>query len=367
MYDIVVTTHPGLEEILSEEIREITGRITCGSHYAYIEIQGELSDIVKMNINSRIATRVLVRFAQFTFGDLDDLYAEAKKLKWSSFLNPRRTFELELNGRHGFKGLNMPLLRVKDAIADHFREKTGSRPSVDKERPDVRISLYIEGNSMKVFIDSSYHPLYHRGYRTRGHFSPMKENLAAGLIRLSGWDGRELFYDGFCGTGTIPIEAFLIKNGIQPQVLRKDFGLAPLTDNAETLIRKEKRRIDIKYKKGIIGNDISPKALHGAGESLGLFSRYGGIDFRMGDFLKKTAPADKGLLLINPPYGERTDMEKEFPKYLGDKLKHDFKGWAVHIFSANNDFIKNIGLRAKRKIPVKNGAIDSRLCYYPIF
>ena len=371
--EFVAKTFHGLEEVLAEEIKNIGGE-NIEILTRAVRFTGNKELLYKSNIYLRTALRVLVPIANRNVRSNKDIYKIAKTFKWEDIFSPEQTFLVSAvtNSKH-IDHSYYAALKFKDGIADRFREKFQKRPSVDKEKPDYKIDLHISGTNCTISLDSSSESLHKRGYKESNVLAPLSEALGAGLILLSGWDKQSPFIDPMCGSGTLPIEACMIANDIPPGIFRTSFGFKRWNNFDKSIFQSITNNVNIHPSKSvkIIGSDISEKAIQTARlncenaefeQSIKLFVR----DFK--DF-KPEEEDSKGTLIMNPPYDvkmKERDIEN-FYKEIGDTLKNNFQDFDAWIFSANLKALKNIGLRTSRKIPLYNGALESRFNNYKIF
>jgi putative N6-adenine-specific DNA methylase len=321
-----------------------------------------------VNLWSHLASRVLWQAGQRAYRTEEDVYQAAYALPWLDWFDSSNSIKVRVTAhRCPLPSLDFLTLRIKDAICDKFVAATGSRPTVDTREPDIRIDAFIDPQTVTLYLDTSGEPLFKRGFRLKTVEAPLRENLAAGLLRLSGWTPDEVLMDPMCGTGTIPLEAALMARRIAPGSVRsfafERFRIhdpkrwAQLREAA-----KQKQRKDVPV--GIYASDRDAAAVKTAQR---LFQGAGvAVDIRLQqqEVLALEAPAPKGVLLINPPYGVRLgkpdELEAFYPR-LGDWLKRKFAGWRAYILTADPRFMKTIGLSASRKIPLYNGALECRL------
>ncbi len=369
--EFVAKTFYGLEEVLAEEIKKIGGK-NIELLTRAVKFTGNKELFYKSNIYLRTALRVLVPIANRNVKSNKDIYKIAKTFRWEDIFSPEQTFLVSAvtNSKH-IDHSYYAALKFKDGIADRFREKFQKRPSVDKDKPDYKIDLHISDTNCTISLDSSSESLHKRGYKESNVLAPLNEALAAGLILLSGWDRESTFIDPMCGSGTLPIEACMIANDIPPGIFRTSFGFKRWNDFDRDIFENITQNVNILPHKdiSIIGSDISENAIQTAAlncenaefeQSIQLFVK----DFR--DF----KPEDlTGTLIINPPYDvkmKEKDIE-HFYKELGDSLKNNFHGFDAWIFSGNLKALKSVGLKTSRKIPLYNGALESRFNNYKIF
>jgi putative N6-adenine-specific DNA methylase len=303
----------------------------------------------------------------------DQLYKKVRSIQWDKYLSLGKTFMVDtvVNSPH-FTHSHYVALKVKDAIVDQFRDKTGQRPSIDLENPSVRINVYIDGSECIVSLDSSGDSLHRRNYRVETIEAPINEVLAAGMVLLSGWDRESSFTDPMCGSGTILIEAAMYARNIAPGIHRHDFGFTTWHDFDEELwknirseVRQQKRDIDFP----IIGADKSPKALNFARKNITTSGLEENIRLSNKSFQRRKPSTDKGTIIMNPPYGERMKEEdiNEFYGQIGDTLKNYYAGHTAWILSANKEALKHIGLRTSKRYTLYNGPLKCKYHKYEMY
>jgi putative N6-adenine-specific DNA methylase len=369
-FKIVVKTFAGLEQVLGMELKAIGAESVTPERRA-VSFVGDKSMLYKANFLLRTALKVLKPVAQFRVDNKEDLYSRAKNIPWSDLMSLSQSFSIDSTVQsEQFANSMYVSLKVKDAIADFFRESTGKRPSVNQEDPDIRIHVYLMGNYCEISLDSSGESLHKRGYRMGQGEAPVNEVLAAGMILLSGWQGECDFLDPMCGSGTLLIEAAMIARGIPAGIYRKSFGFERWLDFDEKLFSEI---YDADYEKKstvrIVGSDISIQScaiaranIKNAG--LGKF-----IEVEVKDFLESTPPFENGIIVTNPPYGERLKARPiaDLYKAVGDVLKQKFAGYTAWIISSSEDGFKSIGLKPSRKIELFNGALPCSFRSFELF
>jgi putative N6-adenine-specific DNA methylase len=368
---MVAKTMKGLEHLLAAEIEAIGGiNIRKGIRAVYFE--GDKEILYRANFQLRTALRILKPLYEFRAKDENELYKGAYSIDWSSLLSNDKTFAIDgvLNSQY-FNHSRYVALRVKDAIADQFRAKTGRRPNVNPDDPDIRINLHISGDKCTLLLDSSGESLHKRGYREATHEAPLNEVLAAGIIMLSGWDRRSPFVDPMCGSGTIPVEAAMMAWNIPPGMYRKQFAFEKWPDFDDRLLKKiyNHEHPEPREKPVIIGSDMSANAVSIArnnGKNAFLGKK---IEFKVSSFESLIPPEGPGVLVTNPPYGERIKQEnlKAFHSIMGDVLKNNYPGYNAWILSNNLEALKFTGLRPEKKTVLYNGALECRLVKYSIY
>ncbi len=365
---LVAKTFYGLEDVLQEELKKIGAKnIQKGNRAVYFE--GDKKMMYLANYHLRTALTILKPFDTFTSKDEDDLYRQVKhRIEWENILTNKHTFSVEATIHSSiFKHSQYAIYRVKDGIVDYFREKTGKRPYIDTDNPDVLIHIHISERQCTLSLNSSGEPLYKRGYRVAQSSAPLNEVLAAGLVLLSGWDPTQNLIDPMCGSGTILIEAALIAHQLPPGIFRKKFGFESWPDFDQTLFeqitQEDAPDVDTSRFCSIIGLDINDSALIKAKLNVKNAFLNSYIHLKEADFFKYIPPFREGMVITNPPYGKRLKKDSilEFYKLMGDKFKKDYTGFHVWIISSNLEAMKHIGLHPTKKIKLYNGP---DLCTY---
>jgi putative N6-adenine-specific DNA methylase len=337
-----------------------------------VRFKGDKAMLYKSNLLLRTAVKILKPIHSFFAGNEQQLYDNIKKIDWSEYFTYNNTFAID-GATHSdiFSHSKYVALKSKDAIADQFREKYGIRPSVDPANPDMRINVHINDRSVIVSLDSSGSSLGKRNYRLAQSEAPISEVLAAGIILLSQWDRKCDFIDPMCGSGTFPIEAALLANNI-PSGRNRKFGFEKWFDFDEDLWNKIKDEANSKIIKSdvkIIAKDSDKSIIEIATENDKRAGVQDRIEFECIDFFQTTHTAGKGIVVINPPYGERLKMDDiiNFYKDMGSRLKHFYQGCDAWIISANYEALKFFGLRTSRKIKLFNGPMECRLQKYELY
>lgn len=353
------------------------GATTVTPADAGVTFAGDWASAYRANLHSRIATRVLWRVAHFEYQSEHDIYDAALLLAWTSWFDVSRTIKVEVNAqRSPVKSLDFVTLRIKDAIADKFREVMDKRPSVAVREPDVRVHAFLSPTECTLYIDLSGEPLFKRGSRDHTGDAPLKKNLAAGIIALSGWQPDESFFDPMCGSGTFLVEAAEMALNIAPGLSGgnvrtyalerlKNFDAAQWKIIVDEARAAEKKR-NISH---IFGSDMYGEQLKFARENLVANGLGDCVQLKQANILEVSAPTDTGVLVTNPPYGDRLGDAEElaalYPK-LGDLLKQKFAGWRAYFFSGDTNLPKGIRLSTSKKTPLFNGKIECRLYEYKI-
>ena len=406
----------GVEALLATEVQRITGTAPKAWR-AGVQLQGSWREALELNLHSRLAQRVLIELAHHQYRSEQDLYNAAAGVAWEIWFTPKQTFKVEITAQHSpLTSLNFAALKIKDAIADRFRDKYDVRPDVDTRWPDVRVYVHLTVDAVTVYIDTSGEPLFKRGWREDVGDAPLKETLAAAMLAASGWSGDDglcrqgvALYDPCCGSGTIAIEAAQIACNIAPGITRK-FAFQKyvpfqphvwegLLDQAEALITEPMAEV--------FGSDVSFRMVDFAGRNAERAGVANAVQFRGGDALERMPPVGSGVMLVNPPYGERMDVagaagapkrtqyqgqmiddfgqpvqagtahdrprgrelaqtesgedaDDFFPR-LATHWKKNYAGWTAHVLTPDLKLPSKMRLKESRRVPMWNGPIECRL------
>ncbi|OZI39558.1 RNA methyltransferase [Bordetella genomosp. 1] len=357
----------GLEEALTAEMQALgfddaePGRAGCAFSTDWAGVQ-------RANLYSRLATRILVQVAQEEISHEDDLLDLARSVPWERWFGPEDTLRVDTSAiKSPVQSLQYCNLRVKDGICDRLREVEGARPSIDTVRPDARVQLFMQGTIATLYLDTSGESLFKRGWRLDKGEAPLRENLAAGMLALAGWDPAAPLLDPFCGSGTILIEAAWIALGVPPGISRP-FGFERMRDfdarRWRDLKDDARSRIQTQLETPLVGYDLDPQAIGFAqanAERAWLTAET--IRFEVGDARSIEPPAESGWIVTNPPYGERlpTEGEEALWRDWSANLKRAFGGWQLHAISSDMKLPQQLRLKAQRRTPLFNGALDCRL------
>jgi len=362
----------GLESLLASELRDF-GASTLETVPGGVAFQGDTRVCYRANLESRLATRVLARLARTPYRNEQDVYDAAHELRWSDWFSERQSIRVDVNAvRSPLKSLEFATLRIKDAICDRFRSDRGRRPDVDTHSPDVRVQGFLDRENLTLYLDTSGEPLHKRGYRRQAGEAPLKENLAAGILRLTGWNECGPLLDPMCGSGTILIEAALMALRIPPGHARR-FGFERLA-GFDSAAWKEVRDAALERTASpralpIYGRDRYGDELKRARANLESAGLSGCVELKQADVLETGAPAEHGVFVANPPYGARLGEDQAlaafYPK-LGDTLKKYYAGWRCYLFSGDARLPKLIRLTASKRTPLYNGPLECRLYEYLI-
>jgi len=368
------TTAKGVEEVLAAELVRL-GVSDVSAEGGGVRFSGGMEAAYRANLWLRTASRVLMPLAEFPCETPEDLYQGARAIPWTEYLTPSMTLAVDCNLRDStLTHSGFVALKTKDAIVDELRERCGSRPNVDTKDPDLRVNVRLFRNRCTVSLDCSGTPLDRRGYRLDRHEAPLKENLAAALVELSGWDGSVPFLDPMCGTGTIAIEAALKALRVPPGLLRAGFGFQrwPGFDRGlwDRLVEEARAGMLTALPAPIFGSDISHSAVAMAHENARRAGVADLISLGRGVIAELAPPPGPGILIFNPPYGKRLGEEEELKplyKEIGDTMKQRCKGYTAYLFTGNLELAKSVGLKASRRIVLYNGPIECRLLKYEMY
>ncbi|MCC2625165.1 MAG: methyltransferase [Burkholderiales bacterium] len=367
MHTCFATTNKGLENLLKEEIEQLGAKL-CEIVNAGIKFEADLNSIMKINLHSRLASRVMLQVAFGSYNHEEDIYNISRSVKWQEWFNANNSLKISTTAKNSpLRSLEFITLKVKDAICDYFVNTVNDRPDINKQNPDVRIYNFLTKDTVTIYLDTSGEALFKRGFRQNHLEAPLKENLAAGLIKFCGWQKHMPFYDPMCGSGTIVMEAVSIGLNIAPG-LNRQFGFERLKqfDLNQFKQLKEQASMAVNYNTPlkIYASDISNRAISLLQSNLKTAKLMKYVKISQGDFLDQKAPDTHGVLLCNPPYGVRLDEQEELAKFyplLGDQLKRNYTGWDCYFLSGDLRLPKLIRLKVNRKIPMFNGALDCRL------
>jgi 23S rRNA (guanine2445-N2)-methyltransferase / 23S rRNA (guanine2069-N7)-methyltransferase len=380
-FEFFATCPKGLELLLVDELRAL-GAPTAAEKLAGVEFTGDLAFAYKACLWSRLANKILLKLVKIPAASPEELYKEVQGIAWDEHLDPEGTLAVSFvtshsNITHTLFGAQ----KIKDAIVDQFREKFDVRPSVDREQPNIHINAYLNHNEATIYLDLSGDSLHKRGYRLSTGAAPLKENLAAAILIRAGWPAIAkaggMLLDPMCGSGTLLIEGALMAADIAPGLLRDYFGFIGWKKHQpavwEELLKEAETRADIGVKSlpSIIGFDADSQAIKIAFENIERANLLGKIHVEKHELAVLTNSQDEknGLLVVNPPYGERLgELEELQPLYtlIGDKLKESFSGWKAAVFTGNPDLGKEMGIRAKKYYALFNGALPCKLLLFDV-
>jgi putative N6-adenine-specific DNA methylase len=373
---LFIKTFKGLEELLAEEVKSLGGK-KVKIEKRGVSCEGDKEFMYKCNLYLRTALRVLIPIEEYIVHTERDFYKKMKKVDWSKYMDINQTFAIDsvVNSR-AFNHSKFIALRAKDALVDQFRERYDIRPNVDVKDPEVRFNIHIAEKKVIVSLDSSGYSLHKRGYRTERHVAPINEALAAGLVMQTGWKGETPFVDPMCGSGTIAVEAALIAKNRAPRLYSQSLGFTKWNDFDKKLweeVKAEAERGEKEIRVAIKGGDLSQDCVEMALRSVERMKLEKEVEIKHISFFDAVGEEDGGLLIANPPYGERLDSDdtdeeiNAFYKKIGDQMKTNFKGYNAWIISSNMQALKFVGLKPKRKIPLMNGALECKVHQYELY
>lgn len=360
----------GLESALAGELGALAAREIAPADGG-VAFAGSFELAYRVNLETRLASRVLWQVGHGAYRDERDIYELARSLDWPRWFRADHTLRVDVAAAHSpLTSLEFATLRIKDAVCDRHRSAAGTRPSVSKERPDVRVHAFLSAHEATFHLDTSGEPLFKRGYRREIGEAPLRENLAAGLLHLSGWRPGTTLLDPLCGSGTIVVEAALMALDIAPGINRA-FGFQKLAwyDGAiwQRIKQAAQRRARPPAAAGLYARDIDASAIRRCRANLAAAGASGAVIVEQGDVLTTASPASPGMIVSNPPYGVRladaAAMAAFYPR-LGDAFKQRYAGWSAFLFSGDTRLPKLIGLKSSRRTPLFNGALECRLYEY---
>ncbi len=370
-FELIAKTFMGLEPVLAKELTQLGANdIQIGRRM--VSFSGNKELMYRANFQLRTAIRILKPIKHFKAKSADDVYDEVKKIDWSQYLSLDKTFAVDsVVFSDEFRHSKFVAYKVKDAIVDQFRETQGKRPNISVANPDIRLNMHIAEYDCTLSLDSSGESLHRRGYRQESVEAPLNEVLAAGMILMTGWQGDTDFIDPMCGSGTLPIEAALIAHNMAPGLFRKEYAFEKWPDFDKDLfddIYNDDSQ-EREYKHHIYGYDIDIKAVNTARLNVKAAGLTSTITIEEADFKNFTQPAEKSILVTNPPYGERISTPDLLGTYkmIGERLKHQFLNNDAWVLSYREECFDQIGLKPSIKIPLYNGSLECEFRKYQIF
>ncbi len=370
-FELIAKTFMGLEPVLAKELTQLgANNVQIGRRM--VSFTGDKELMYRANFSLHTAIRVIKPIKHFKAQSADDVYEEVKKIDWSQYLDLKKSFAVDsVVFSDEFRHSKFVSYKVKDAIVDQFREKTGQRPNISVANPDIRLNMHIAEDRCTLSLDSSGESLHRRGYRQESVEAPLNEVLAAGMILMTGWQGDTDFIDPMCGSGTLLIEAALIARNMAPGVFRKEYAFekwpdfdAELFDNIYNDDSQERE-----FNHHIYGYDIDLKAVQKANLNVRAAGLTKDISVELADFKDFKQPKDKAIMVTNPPYGERISTPDLLGTYrmIGETLKHQFKDNDAWVLSYREECFDQIGLKPSIKIPLYNGSLECEFRKYQIF
>jgi putative N6-adenine-specific DNA methylase len=361
----------GLEPVLAKELREL-GAEDVQEGRRMVSFRGDKEMMYRANFQLHTAIRILKPIRHFKACSADDVYNEILKVDWSQYLDEGKTFTVDaVVFSEEFRHSKFVSYKVKDAIVDQFREKTGKRPNISVANPDIRLNIHIAEDRCTLSLDSSGESLHRRGYRQESVEAPLNEVLAAGMILMTGWKGDTDFIDPMCGSGTLLIEAALIAHNMAPGLFRKAYAFEKWPDFDADLFDRiyNDDSQEREFKHHIYGYDIDMKAVNTARLNVKATGLTSSITIEQQDFKDFKRPSEKSVMVTNPPYGERISTPDLLGTYrmIGERLKHEFTGNDAWILSYREECFDQIGLKPSIKIPLFNGSLECEFRKYQLF
>ena len=370
-FELIAKTFMGLENVLAQELTQLgANNIQIGRRM--VAFTGDQEMMYRANFQLRTAIRILKPIAHFKAHSAEDMYDEVRKIDWSQYIEQGKTFSVDsVVYSEEFRNSRFVTYKVKDAIVDQFREATGTRPNISVSNPDIRLNIHIAEDQATLSLDSSGESLHRRGYRQESVEAPLNEVLAAGMILMSGWKADTDFIDPMCGSGTLLIEAALIARNINPGVFRKAFAFEKWPDFNQELFdniyNDDSQEHDFAHH--IYGYDVDMKAVNTARLNVKAAGLSQTVTVELQDFKDFKKPAEKSIIMTNPPYGERISTPDLLGTYkmIGERLKHEFGGNEAWILSYREECFEQIGLKPSIKIPLYNGSLECEFRKYALF
>ena len=368
---MIAKTFMGLEPVLAKELTELgANNVQIGRRM--VSFTGGKELMYRANFQLRTAIRVLKPIRHFKAGTADEVYDEVKKIDWSQYLGNETTFAVDsVVFSEEFRHSKFVSYKVKDAIVDQFREKTGKRPNISVANPDIRLNMHVAEDRCTLSLDSSGESLHRRGYRQESVEAPLNEVLAAGMILMTGWRGETDFIDPMCGSGTLLVEAALIARNMAPGLFRKEYAFEKWADFDSELFDSiyNDDSQEREFKHHVYGYDIDMKAVNTARLNVKAAGLTADVTVEQADFKDFTQPQEKSIIVTNPPYGERISTPDLLGTYkmIGERLKHQFLGNDAWILSYREECFEQIGLRPSIKIPLYNGSLECEFRKYQTF
>ncbi len=370
-FEMVAKTFHGLEDVLAEELIALGANDVEIGRRA-VSFTGDKELLYKANLHCRTALRILKPIYTFKAESTDEVYVKIKEFNWEKYIELNQTFSIDaVVYSETFKHSKFLTYRVKDGIVDYFNEKFAKRPSVRLMNPDIALNVHVAENRCSISLDSSGESLHKRGYRLEQTEAPLSEVLAAGMILKTGWRGESPLVDPMCGSGTILIEAAMIALNIPPGIHRKEFAFEKWPDFDEELFDRlyndDSHEKEFNFK--VYGSDVSPNAISIAEANIKRAGLAKYIEVKVQPFQQITNPPENGILVTNPPYGERISTRDLLGLYemIGERLKHAFQGYSAWILSYREECFDKIGLKPIRRFSLMNGALECEYRRYDIF
>lgn len=370
-FELIAKTFMGLEPVLAKELTQLgANEVQIGRRM--VSFMGDKEMMYRANFQLHTAIRILKPIKHFKALSADDVYREVQKIDWSEYIGLDKTFAVDsVVFSEEFRHSKFVAYKVKDAIVDQFREKTGKRPNISVANPDIRLNIHIAEDKCTLSLDSSGESLHRRGYRQESVEAPLNEVLAAGMILMTGWQGETDFIDPMCGSGTLLVEAALIAHNMAPGLFRKEYAFEKWPDFDSDLFDRiyNDDSSEREFTHHIYGYDVDIKAVNTARLNVRAAGLVNDITVEEADFKNFTQPKEKSIIVTNPPYGERISTPDLLGTYkmIGERLKHQFLNNDAWILSYREECFDQIGLKPSIKIPVYNGSLECEFRKYQIF
>lgn len=370
-FELIAKTFMGLEQVLAQELTQLgANNVQIGRRV--VTFTGNKEIMYRANFQLHTAIRILKPIAHFKAKSADDMYNEVSKIDWSLYIEKGKTFSVDsVVYSDEFTNSRFVTYKVKDAIVDQFRERTGTRPNISVTNPDIRLNIHVAEFDATLSLDSSGESLHRRGYRQESVEAPLNEVLAAGMILMTGWKGETDFIDPMCGSGTLPIEAALIARNISPGVFRKEFAFEKWPDFDKDLFDEiyNDESQEREFEHHIYGYDVDMKCVNTAKLNVTAAGLSKDITIAHQDFKDFKQPEEKSIIIMNPPYGERISTPNLLGTYkmIGERLKHNFMDNEAWILSYREECFRQIGLKPSIKIPLYNGSLECEFRRYQMF
>lgn len=370
-FELIAKTFMGLEPVLAKELTQLgANEVQIGRRM--VSFMGDKEMMYRANFQLHTAIRILKPIKHFKALSADDVYREVQKIDWSEYIGLDKTFAVDsVVFSEEFRHSKFVAYKVKDAIVDQFREKTGKRPNISVANPDIRLNIHIAEDKCTLSLDSSGESLHRRGYRQESVEAPLNEVLAAGMILMTGWQGETDFIDPMCGSGTLLVEAALIAHNMAPGLFRKEYAFEKWPDFDSDLFDRiyNDDSSEREFTHHIYGYDVDIKAVNTARLNVRAAGLLNDITVEEADFKNFTQPKEKSIIVTNPPYRERISTPDLLGTYkmIGERLKHQFLNNDAWILSYREECFDQIGLKPSIKIPVYNGSLECEFRKYQIF
>lgn len=370
-FELIAKTFMGLEPVLAQELTQL-GANNVQTGRRMVSFTGNQEMMYRANLQLHTAIRILKPIKHFKARSAEEVYDEIKTVDWSRYIEKGKTFSVDsVVYSEEFRNSRFVTYKVKDAIVDQFREKTGARPNISVSNPDIRLHIHIAEDDATLSLDSSGESLHRRGYRQESVEAPLNEVLAAGMIMMTGWKGETDFIDPMCGSGTLLIEAAMIARNMSPGIFRKEFAFEKWPDFNQELFDRiyNDDSQEREFEHHIYGYDIDMKAVNTARLNVKAAGFTKDITIEQADFKNFTQPSQPSIIITNPPYGERISTPNLLGTYkmIGERLKHEFMGNDAWILSYREECFEQIGLKPSIKIPVFNGSLECEFRKYALF